>query len=359
MDDLQKYLTKTFNGEYSHLFARGSTGLYCLFKATKAIKGPGEVIIPSICCDTIPISILYAGLKPVFADVEMDTLCLSYETVLPLINKNTVAILLVYIFGIPFDVSTFAKFKTDYGVFLIEDIAQATGGLHKNRLLGSFFDYTILSFADSKIVKGQAGAIVHRDTTLIEPINKIISTLPPSPQPNILSKIELSWRNLTHALFDLARADPSINVSKHVSGLLPYYQQMIVRKNDTLETSSIISQLENIENEREKRYIKYLAYKEKIINEDVTLFEFPSGSVCWRFPLLSKEPNLTIQITKTLRNNGILVSNHYFPQDKFFENKLNENSAFIGPRIINLWVDDLVKEEDILKTIDIINRFHN
>ena len=42
---------------------------------------------------------IYAGLKPVIADVDVDTLCLSIESVRERISKNTVAIILVYIFG--------------------------------------------------------------------------------------------------------------------------------------------------------------------------------------------------------------------------------------------------------------------
>jgi len=352
MNKLQQYLTKYYNGEYCSLFSRGTTGLYCLFKALYDLNGSGEVIIPSICCDTIPASVIYAGLKPVIVDVNLNTLGISFDSVIEHLSENTVAIILVYIFGCPFDISDFLKLRNNRKIILIEDIAQATGGYFTNKKLGQNCDYTLLSFADSKIIKGRGGALIHHSDDLINQISKIAQRLPAPPQYYSLQKKELSWRNLTHSLFDLARAEPSTNITNSFLELLPSYTDMFLHNIEGFDEEKIINQFENLDTERNQRYNKYLLYKENINAENISVINYPQDSMCWRLPIFTKNPDHAAAITSEIWEHKILVSNHYFPQEKLYENKYHQNSTFLSDRIINLWVDNLITEEKVIKAAE-------
>ena len=357
MNNLQQYLTKYYDGKYCSLFSRGTTGLYCLFRSLYDLNGPGEVIIPSICCDTIPASVFYSGLKPVIVDVNLKTLGISFNSVIEHLTDNTVAIILVYIFGCPFDISDFLELNNNRNIILIEDIAQATGGFFNNKKLGQNCDYTLLSFAESKIIKGRGGALIHHSPDLIEQINKNAERLPLPPSNYSLQKKELSWRNLTHSLFDLARAEPSTNITKSFLELLPSYKDVFLHNIEGFNEEKIINQFENLDTDRNQRYNKYLLYKGKIDSENISVIDFPQKSMCWRLPIFTKYPNHAAAITNELWENKILVSNHYFPQEKLYQNKYHQNSKYISDKIINLWVDNMIAEEKITKAAEIINKY--
>jgi len=357
MEGLERFLTEYYEGQSCTLFARGSTGLYTLFKALSRIKGIGEIIIPGICCETVAMAAVYAGMKPVIADVDRDNLCLCYESVLKKLSDKTVAVILVYIFGNLFDTRPFEKLKDTYDVVIVEDLAQAVGGHDSVRKPGSKFDFTLLSFADEKIVRGKGGAIIQRNSSLGDLLHMTSTSLPLSPEQRILEQKQLSLRNLTHALYDLYRADPSINISQTFQAMLPHYENLIVRQGQVSHSASIISQFQEIMNEQQKRYEKYEFYKHHIHNGVVKLIEMTPGTMCWRVPLLVEKPAYTFYLTDLLRKNKIPASNHYFPLDKLLYNFENRNTSYIGPRIINLWVDDSVTWEKIHKSVQLINSY--
>ncbi len=357
MCTLESFLANYHEGYACHLFARGTTGLYVLFKVLNDINGRGEVIIPAICCETVALAAVYAGLTPVFVDVEKENLCLSYSSVVEKFSENTVAIVLVNIFGNVFDTTPFFRLKAKQKVVIIEDIAQATGGYDAGCRLGQRFDFTLLSFDDVKIIKGRGGALIQRTPIYGDLIKKTSLSLPPSPPGYMLQRKQLSLRNLTHALFDLARTNPAVDISQTYSAMIPYYEDVFVRQADIESGELILQQFQHIADERKKRYEKYSFYRKYITNELFQIIEFSPGTMCWRLPVLVDESVNLLHVTASLHRNKILASNHYFPLDKLFNNAEHQNSASIGARILNLWVDDLATRDIMEKTVDLLNSY--
>ena len=154
-------------------FSRGSAGLYALLQTLSIQKGVGEVILPSLCCESVALAVIYAGHQLRFAEVSPHSLCLTPETVAPLITERTRAVIIVHLYGVDANCSSFDSLRSNNsGVVFIEDIAHAFGGRNRNgRLLGGSMDYTLLSFADSKIVAGDGGMILFSENSNIDPIN--------------------------------------------------------------------------------------------------------------------------------------------------------------------------------------------
>jgi len=105
---------------------------------------------------------LHAGLRPRYADVGSETLCLTRETVAAALSPDTQAVVVTHLYGSLADVEAIAALCRDRGIALIEDCAQAAGAQRDGRRAGSFGDAAAFSFYPTKNLGalGDAGAAV-------------------------------------------------------------------------------------------------------------------------------------------------------------------------------------------------------
>ncbi len=113
-------------------------------------------------------AILRVGARPVFADIDPDTLCLSAESCAEALSARTRAVLLVHLFGRCGDVDAFGRLCRDRGIPLVEDAAQAVGSAWHGRRLGSFGRLATASFYPTKNLGalGDGGALLTDDPEL-------------------------------------------------------------------------------------------------------------------------------------------------------------------------------------------------
>ncbi len=141
-------------------FNSGTSALHAALLAHKI--GPGdEVIVPSFTFVATANAPLFVGAKPVFADIEEETLGLDPDDVLEKIGPNTRAIIAVHYAGLPCRVGDLREIAQDYGLLLIEDAAEAFGAEYKGSKVGTIGHSGILSFCQNKIITtGEGGAVV-------------------------------------------------------------------------------------------------------------------------------------------------------------------------------------------------------
>jgi perosamine synthetase len=126
-----------------------------------------EVIVPPYTFTASVHAIVLTGATPVFADIELDTFCLSATAVEKAITPRTRAILGVYVGGRPFDVDALGAVADKHGIPLIEDAAQAHGSEWKSRRVGSLGKAAAFSFQNSKNLSGgEGGAVTTNDDEL-------------------------------------------------------------------------------------------------------------------------------------------------------------------------------------------------
>ena len=206
-------------------FARGSAGLYALLATLARRNGSGEVIVPALCCESVALAAAYAGHELRFAEVSSESLCVTPETVAPLISERTRAVIVVHLYGVDADVGSFASLRREYPqTVFVEDMAHALGGRDRNgRLLGGAMDYTLLSFADNKIVAGDGGMLLFGAGTLdsAEVAAALPATAPRMPQP----RLALSLRNLVHGLAGLRREQLSTKIDSAFGAALNGYRR--------------------------------------------------------------------------------------------------------------------------------------
>ena len=119
-----------------------------------------EVILPSLSFVSSAHSIIYNGGKPVFADVEPETLCINPENIKKLITKKTKAILPVHFGGMACNLDEIKKICNENKIMLIEDAAHAAGALYKKKKIGTHGDAVCFSFHPIKnLAMPNGGAI--------------------------------------------------------------------------------------------------------------------------------------------------------------------------------------------------------
>ena len=146
--------------------ANGTAALHASIYA--AGIGPGdEVIVPAMTFAASANCAVYQGAKPVFADVERDTLLLDPARVEGLITPRTKAVVAVDYAGQPCDYDALREIADRHGLLLIDDASHAIGGEYKGRAVGTLADLNTFSFHPVKhITTGEGGAVTTGDPEL-------------------------------------------------------------------------------------------------------------------------------------------------------------------------------------------------
>ncbi len=148
--------------------SNGTAALHCAMFA--AGIGPGdEVIVPPLTFAATANCILYMGGKPVFADIEPDTLLLDPSEAEKKVTDKTKAILAVDYAGQPCDYDALRAITDRHGLLLIADSCHSLGARYKDRKVGSLADLTCFSFHPVKhITTGEGGMVVTNHSEFAE-----------------------------------------------------------------------------------------------------------------------------------------------------------------------------------------------
>jgi dTDP-4-amino-4,6-dideoxygalactose transaminase len=155
--------------------ANGTDALYLALKTLKIGDNPGsdrrdEVITTPFSFMATSESIVRAGAKPVFVDIEPDSMNLDVTLLEAAITPRTKAILPVHIFGQPANMDDILRIAKAHGLAVIEDCAQAIGSEYKNQNVGGIGDIGCFSFFPSKNLGafGDGGMCTTNDDELAE-----------------------------------------------------------------------------------------------------------------------------------------------------------------------------------------------
>jgi len=144
----------------------GTTALHLALDSIGIEKGD-EVIVPSLTFIASVQAIVACGAKPVFCDVEEDTLNMDIMDASRRITSKTKAIMPIHYSGQPCDMDAILGLAKKRRLRVVEDAAHAFGSYYKGKRIGSFGDITCFSFDPIKTITcGEGGAIVTKDTDL-------------------------------------------------------------------------------------------------------------------------------------------------------------------------------------------------
>lgn len=123
----------------------------------------GDVIVPSFTFAATAHAVAWNGLRPVFADIDPETLTLSPEAVEATGGLRTSAILATHTFGTPCDPTLMEETARRIGVRLFFDAAHAFGSRHGDRAIGGFGDAEVFSLSPTKVLVAAEGGIISTD----------------------------------------------------------------------------------------------------------------------------------------------------------------------------------------------------
>ena len=172
--DLQTEVEKLYDNEVHALATSSCTAAMHL--ALRALDvGPGdEVIVPAFTYVSTAIVATYCGAVPVFADVDPETLAISSDTVAPLINERTRAVIAMHYAGPPVDFNPIRELVKDQNIAVIEDSAHAFGSSRDGRMVGAEADFAAFSFAPTKqIASSNGGLLLFKDKSLRDKIDQL------------------------------------------------------------------------------------------------------------------------------------------------------------------------------------------
>ncbi len=133
------------------------------------VKGR-EVIVPTNTFVATPNSVMFAGGRPVFADMREETLCVDPDDIARRITSKTAGVIVVHIAGLVCpEIDAIADLCEDHGLFLLEDSAHAHGAMIDGRAAGTLGDAGCFSFAPTKVMTtGEGGILITDNAGLAE-----------------------------------------------------------------------------------------------------------------------------------------------------------------------------------------------
>ena len=165
-------LCKSFEDEFSSwcktrfsvALANGSLALSSAYLATGLKPGDELITTPRTYIATASSAVLLK-INPIFADVDINSGCITAKNIEPLITKRTRGISVVHLGGWPADMQSICELAKAYDLKVIEDCAQAHGArilINDDwRSVGTFGDVATWSFCQDKIIStgGEGGMI--------------------------------------------------------------------------------------------------------------------------------------------------------------------------------------------------------
>ncbi|MDD2947520.1 MAG: dTDP-4-amino-4,6-dideoxy-D-glucose aminotransferase VioA [Rugosibacter sp.] len=158
---LEKELCDYLGVKHISLFTNGTIALVT---ALQALRITGEVITTPYSFVATAHSLLWNGIKPVFVDVDPNTLNLDPTRIEAAITPHTTAIMPVHCYGHPCDVDAIQKIADNYNLRVIYDAAHAFGVQDKSGSVLNHGDLSVLSFHATKVFNTfEGGAIICPD----------------------------------------------------------------------------------------------------------------------------------------------------------------------------------------------------
>ena len=146
--------------EYAVAVNSGTSALHLIIKALEIGEG-AEVITTPFSFVASANCIMFERAKPVFVDIDPETLNIDASKIEERMTSRTKAILAVDVFGHPAEWDELERMARKHGLLLIEDSAEALGSEYKGRKAGSFGDAALFAFYPNKqMTTGEGGVVL-------------------------------------------------------------------------------------------------------------------------------------------------------------------------------------------------------
>jgi len=171
------------NQEFEEMFAKYTGTKYAislnscasaLFATIKALEITGEIVLPSFTFAASANTIVTAGAKPIFADINYQTGNIDPKEIERKITSKTQAIMPVHFAGQSCKMDEIETIAKKHKLHLIEDSAEAIGAEYNKKRTGSFGIGCFSFFPTKNLTTGEGGMVTTNDENLIKKIKTLI-----------------------------------------------------------------------------------------------------------------------------------------------------------------------------------------
>lgn len=222
--EFEKYLDISF----ATTVTNGTVALHLALSAL-GIKSGDEVIVPTFTYVASVNTIVQCGAKPIFVDIDGDSLQVDVKHIKNKISSKTKAIMAVHLYGQACDIEVLRKICDEYNLYLIEDCAEALGSSVNGKKVGTFGDVSTFSFFGNKtITSGEGGMVVSNNKNIMNLCLKLKNQGVVENKRYWHDRIAFNYRmtNLCAAigLAQLERIEYFINRKREIANL---YQELL------------------------------------------------------------------------------------------------------------------------------------
>lgn len=172
-------------------FPMARVAIYYALKAQNFPSGL-EILMPPITIKAVLDVVLELDLKPVFVDIDPETLCFDIAQLKEKSTDSSRAVLITYFFGIVPDMQKMISTCQERNLFVIEDFSQCLNGKFEQKKVGAFGDVGVYSASPTKTLDIYGGGLlISNDDQLYEKLLKFKSELLPYSRMKLIKTITL------------------------------------------------------------------------------------------------------------------------------------------------------------------------
>lgn len=326
--------------KYGLLLGSGTTALYLAFSMLP--PGRRKVIVPAIACTHVLFAVLYADCTPVFADISKDSGLIDEEEVRVAFARDPTigAVLVVHTYGHVADLQGIARHATACGALVIEDAAQAHGGVYASgRPLGALGDLSLISFGHTKILDVGGGGVLMTDCRhMYEACVKLAAELP-LPPIDLEARFE-NYRASYYLLWGARATDSS--ALRRIGQLHLQFRDTFLHQATSETAIRIIAALPSLPAQVEARVETAAIYTSLLAGlPPVRLCKTEAGAVPWRF-VFRVPASHRDALVSSLRSARVDVSCWYPSLAQFWDSheprSILPNAEAFEREVLNLWV---------------------
>lgn len=264
------------------IVGRAATGIYLALLESNCTSG--YVLVPGNLCYAGIYPALYAGLLPVFCDVDSRTGNVTLETITQVWQKDGIrAAVIPHMYGNPvLEMQEIYDFLHERGVVVIEDCASAMGASAETYQLGRVGDYTVYSTGYAKTLDLGYGGFLRSRYTHLEAAREREKTLP------MYSEKQEKNQAFFSKLYRMLRnegTDTAIE-SMIYRGLLSCCRDDFLLRIGPEQQEKLLQEMERLPEIVEERRRKKELYRKRLSCWEYNTYPYTGEAVPWRYNLM-------------------------------------------------------------------------
>ncbi len=337
IEEFEQSLANYHGSKYCVVFNSGTSAGHAALLSLN-LKPSSEIIVPSFTFIATANWPLMVGAKPIFSEIEEETLGMDPSYLDSIISKKTKVLMPIHYGGMPCKIIEIKKFAEQHKLILIEDSAESIGSTIGNKKTGSFGDMSILSFAGNKVLPtGEGGAVIVNSKKIYEKLKLIRSHgrqinsnyFQTNETPNYIS-LGYNWR--------MSSMTAALGISQ-------------------------LSKLDKLISKRRKN-AQYLSSKLNKHSKIILPFDYKNHKSVFQLFSIRVTDNLRDNLMAFLTNKGIMSKIFFEPVhlSKFYSKNMNEKISLpktekISQQILTLPMYPSLTKNDMNFISDSINEF--